>query len=788
MNSLSKRVTDLVSRMHIQEKVAQMFSVWLKIGEDGSIALKQTSFGESGEMELDPFELIKNGVGQITRPLGTNTTSAKKCVQGLNRLQKFLVEETRLGIPALPHEECLAGLMGKGATLFPAAINYGALWDEELMEKIAGIIGKELYSVGSRQGLAPVLDVSRDARWGRTEETMGEDPYLAGCMGLAYTRGLQGPDRRILATLKHFAGHSFCEGGRNHAPVRIGERELYDTFLLPFEMVVRSVDVGSVLPAYHDIDGVPLHASGKYLTGILRNTWGFQGLIVADYQGVSQLHTDHRIAGDPAEAAAISVRAGLDIELPGFDCFYKGLEEALKRGILEVGEIDAAVKRIITEKFRLGLFDKPFTEEGSIELNTEEHRSAAYEAAVKSAVLLKNNGVLPLGNNGKVALIGPLADDGLGMLGGYSFPVHIIAAGLSEEHEKKNRIKTLKDVLSERLGERLSFARGCEVLKERPKDAPVFPGDVEVDRQEQESPVSYDTGGIKEAVEIARKSDLIIAAVGDLAGLFLTGTVGEGSDVTSLRLPGVQQDLLNALAELEKPLIVLIFNGRPYHLEDIFRKADAILDAWLPGQEGGTALADILMGDANPGGKLPVSIPKSAGAMPYFYNHKLKSPGTPIQPDFGAEYPFGYGLSYTDFSFGNFSIESHEVPTDGNIRLAFTLTNTGNMTGDEVVQLYTRDLYASMVRPVRELKGFRRVSLLPGQTARIEIEIPSDVLSFTGADFARIIEPGEIEIMLGTSSKDIIFREVVRLTGKEKRLEGSWRMRSTFSVDLAAPV
>lgn len=766
--------------MNIREKIAQMFSIWLYIREDGGIAVKQPRLGGRGELNGDPFDLMKDGVGQITRPLGTNHSDAVHSVRGLNRIQKFLVEQTRLGIPALPHEECLAGLMAKGAALFPSGINYGSLWDEALVEKIAGAIGKELYSVGSRQGLAPVLDVSRDVRWGRTEETLGEDPYLTGCLATAYTKGLQGKDRKILATLKHYAGHSFSEGGRNHAPVRIGERELYDTFLLPFEMVVRSVDVGSVLPAYHDVDGVPLHASRHYLTEILRDRWGFGGIVVSDYMGISFLCDDQKVAEDTAEAAAMAVKAGIDMELPGFDCFGDGLQSALDRGLLDIGDIDAAVRRILIEKSRLNLFEHPYADEGSIELNTKESRMVAAEAAVKSMVLLKNNGVLPLATDGIIALIGPLADDRLCMLGGYSFPVHVIAEGLGQGDE--NRIVTLREVLSERMGTDLVYAKGCDVLTGRPKESPVFPGEIGIEGNVQKTHISYDESGIPAAVETARKADRIVVVLGDLAGLFLTGTVGEGSDVTSLRLPGVQQNLLRALLTLRKPLIVVLINGRPYNLGDGFEKADAVLEAWLPGQEGAEAIANILFGHANPGGKLPVSVPKTAGAMPFFYNYKIKSAGTPIQPDFGAVFPFGFGLSYTRFAFDDFSAGDSPVPMDGEVKFSFRVTNTGEREGDEVVQIYIRDLYASLVRPVRELKGFKRLTLGPGESARVSCVVPTDVLSFTGPKYVRIVEPGEFEFLVGTSSKDIHFRHTVRLEGTVRSLPGAWRMKTTMEV------
>ena len=774
---------DLIAQMNIREKIAQMYSVWLVIHEDGGITVKKAQIGKRGEAETDPFEIMRDGIGQITRPLGTGPIDAVLGVRGLNKIQKFLVENTRLGIPALAHEECLAGVMAQGATLFPAGISLGSLWDPAMVEKIAGAIGAELLSVGAKQGLAPVLDVSRDARWGRTEETMGEDPYLVGSMATAYTRGLQGDNGSIMATLKHYAGHSFSEGGRNHAPVRIGERELYDTFLLPFEMAVKNLKVGSILPAYHDMDGVPFHASYTYLTDILRNRWGFEGLVVSDYQGISLLHQDHKVAEDMAEAAALALKAGIDMELPGFDCFAEGIGKALDRGLLDMDDIHRAVRRVLIQKSRLGLFKKPYTDETSIVFNSPHSQAVADEAAEKSMVLLKNNGLLPLKGKETVALIGPLADERLCMLSGYSFPVHIISAGLSGSGKVDRQIKTLREVLAQRCGDRLLYEKGCDVLKERPKEAPVFPGEIGLEGDTQKTYISYDESGIYAAVKTAEKADCIVAVVGDLAGLFLTGTVGEGSDVSSLRLPGVQQKLLEALAEVGKPLVVVMFNGRPYHLDNLFSKADAVLEAWLPGQGGAKAVAGILYGDINPGGKLPVSVPKSAGAMPFFYNYKLKSAGSPIQPDFGAEFPFGYGLSYTTFSFDDFSIPNSIVPMDGVINVSFRLTNSGDREGDEVVQLYVRDIYASLVRPIRELKGFRRIHLKAGESVRVTFKVPTDMLSFTGYDKKRILEPGDFEFLIGNSSRNIFFNHIVRLEGSVRTLDKNWRMISDVCVE-----
>jgi beta-xylosidase len=780
-----QRAHGLLRKMNVKEKVAQLHSVWLSIEEDGSFAFRKAVNGFIEESRSEPDSILKHGIGQITRPLGTRPIEARSCVRGLNRIQKYLMERTRLKIPALPHEECLPGLMARGATLFPAAINYGSLWDEELVKEVAAAIGSELYSVGARQGLAPVLDVSRDVRWGRTEESFGEDPYLAGCLGVAYVRGLQSENRRVLATLKHYAGHSFSEGARNHAPVRVGERELNDVFLLPFEMAVKLASAGSVMPAYHDIDGEPCSSSWRLITEVLRERWGFDGLVVSDYEAIRLLYAHHGVARDKSEAAALALKAGMDVELPGNTVFESGIEEALSRGILKMSTLDEAVTRVLIEKSRLGLFENPYADEGAITLNSPEHRQVAREAAARSVVLLKNDGILPLQDEGTTALVGPLADDQLAVLCGYSFPVHLIRAQRLLD-TGTDHAQTLRQALEERVSAgTILHSRGCEIFTERMLEAPVFPGDPGAEQGQKKSTVSMDESGIADAVTVAARADRIIVAVGDLSGLFLTGTVGEGSDASSLVLPGVQQKLVEALLSLSKPTVIILLSGRPYNLGEAFSRANAVLEAWFPGQEGAGALAGILYGDINPGGRLPVSFPKSAGAMPYFYNHKLKSAGSPVHPDFGAVFPFGHGLSYTSFEYSDFRVTTGKVANDSQFEISCTVENTGPRAGDEVVQLYIHDPVASLVRPVMELKGFKRLTLNPGERRRVSFVLPVDLLGFTVSGTSRVVEPGEFQLMIGRSSADILFRETVEVTGKPRELPENWRMATEVRVSSA---
>jgi beta-glucosidase len=780
---VAERVADLLARMTPEEKFAQMHAWWLVLNENGDHRersdMSDEFAGVSAQASL--IERLLLGVGQITRPLGTHIVDAKMGVRAANRLQKMLMEETRLGIPALFHEECLVGLLCKDATLFPSSLNYGSTWDRELIRHAAECIGEEARATGCHQGLAPVLDVSRDVRWGRTEETFGEDPWLVGVMACAYVEGLQGEKRGLLATLKHYVGHSFSEGARNHAPVHLGFCELNDTFLLPFEMAVKLANAGSVMPAYHDIDNQPGHSDAFLMTDILREQWGFDGIIVADYGGVSLLHQHHGVSQDAAESAALAFNAGLDVELPKDDC-ARHLAEAVERGLMSMGKIDEIVARTLTEKFRLGLFDKPYTDENAIELQSAKTRQAARDVATRSMTLLENNGVLPLQGKPRVAVIGPTADDPLALLSGYSFPVHLI---ISDMLEPTSQVTTPLDALRQTLGEQhIRYAKGCHIIEQRSAGAPVFPGDSS-GKPVQHSPVSLDTSLIPEAVRVAQDSDVVVACVGDLAGLFQSGTVGEGSDTDSLNLPGVQQQLLAALVATGKPVIVVMTGGRPYNLQGLEDSVAALLMAWAPGQEGGWAIADVLTGKAEPQGRLVVSVPKNAGAMPYYYNHKLKSGGTPFAFHFGSRYPFGYGKGWTTFHWSEPELLTLEVAIDGDISVQVRLTNTGERSGSEVVQLYVHDKVASMVRPVKELKAFQRVVLSPGESATLTFHIPVDMLNFTDRRGKRIVEPGEFELMVGSSSADIHGTVMANVSGTARELPKNWQMMSCCEVKKA---
>jgi beta-glucosidase-like glycosyl hydrolase len=780
--SVEERASDLLSRMTFEEKAAQMHALWLLLSEDGEHRPRQDDF-TGGTDPAAVKKALGHGLGQISRALGSHGVEPRTGVRALNRLQKFLREETRLGIPVLSHEECLVGLMVRGATMFPSALAYGATWNPDLIERVAEAIGREARSVGCHQGLAPVLDVSRDVRWGRTEETFGEDPYLVGVLGTRFVRGLQGERRDLLATVKHFAGHSWSEGARNHGPVHLGWRELNDVFLLPFEMAIKQANAGSVMPAYHDIDNESVHASRHLLTEVLRKEWGFDGLIVADYIGISLLFQHHNLARDRAEAAGLAFGAGLDIELPADDCVAE-IGQAVSRGLLAMETIDAAVKRTLVEKLRLGLFERPYVDEGAVELQSPATVALAREVARQSVVVLENRGVLPLdpARVRRIALIGPTADDPLAPLCGYSFPVHLI---LNDAGESAAQVVTPRTAFEKAFGrDKVAYAQGCFVIEQRKYGSPVFPGDVEKSTSlEQPSPLSTRTDLIPAAVACAAAADVAVVCVGDLAGLFQTGTVGEGSDADSLDLPGVQQQLLEAVVATGKPVVAVLTSGRPYNLGGLEDRVAALVWAFAGGQEGGPALVEVLTGAVEPSGRLSVSVPKNVGAIPYYYNHKLKSAGTPIARHFGSRYPFGHGQSYTQFAFAALALDATEVDTAGEIGVRFTVRNAGSRAGVAVPQLYVRDVLASVVRPVKELKAFGRIELAPGESAKVTFAVPTDMLCFTGLEGRRIVEPGELELQVGASSADIRLRAAVTLTGKARTLGRDWRMESRCDVE-----
>ncbi|MEJ0097053.1 MAG: glycoside hydrolase family 3 N-terminal domain-containing protein [Bauldia sp.] len=775
------RARELIGRMTETEKVAQLRSVWLSYDPAGAAFVLDPAFPQGGSLRA----AIKDGIGHFTRPYGTSQVSFRDGVRALNAAQKFLVEETRLGIPAIAHEESLAGLMSLEGTQFPAALNLGATWDPQLARRIAETIRRLMRSVGAQQSLGPVADVVRDARWGRVEECIGEDTYLVGVMVANTVRGLQGESlaEGVVATPKHFAAHSFGEGGRNHAPVHIGRRELADIFLVPFEMAVKAAGAQSIMSSYHDIDGVPGSASHYLLTEVLRENWGFEGTVVSDYFAVRFLQTRHRVVADETEAAARALHAGLDVELPVSECYERGLPEALKRGLVTQAEIDLAVERVLAQKFALGLFEQPYVEEGGPYV-LQGDRVLNREAAERSLVLLKNDGFLPLTGSGQIALIGPGADDQLALFGNYHFPT---TQRWTAGRTVPVVAETLRQAMEAEFGAaRVAYAEGCRVLPLN--DRKVYFEDGEPVADPTRPLVDMDRSGIAAAAALAKRSDLAVVAVGDRAGLFAAGTVGEGCDVDTLTLPGAQAELVEAVLATGTPTVVVLLAGRPYDLTAIAPRARAVVFAGFPGEEGAGAIARVLSGKVNPSGKLTVTFPASAGSGPMFYNAKVLSGGLPRAEYYKPVFPFGHGLSYTTFAYAGLDVDRSDWPVGGRIRISCTVSNTGTRGGEEIVQLYLSDVVASVVPPVIELKGFHRLALVPGAAKRVTFDVHSDLLSFTGEDFRRIVEPGEIAIRIGASSADIRLETRVHVTGVTTETASDREMFTHVTEQAIAPV
>jgi beta-xylosidase len=754
-----ERVADLLSRMTLAEKVAQLGSIWQGAsGEGDGVAPMQDQFNEE-QPPLD--ELIKNGLGQLTRVYGSRPVTAAAGMRALAGLQARIVAGSRFGIPAVAHEECLTGFAAWGATIYPTSLAWGASFDPALVHEMAAAFGATMRAAGVHQGLAPVLDVTRDYRWGRVEETIGEDPYLVGTVGTAYVQGLQSAG--LQATLKHFAGYSASRAGRNHAPVSMGPREFADVILPPFEMAIRIGGARSVMPTYIDRDGMPASADPSLLTGLLRDELGFDGLVVSDYFAVSFLQLQHRVAADPAGAAALALAAGLDVELPTTRCYGDPLLAAVTAGDVPEELIDRAAARVLWQKLELGLLDPGWTplpavdetpvdgtagdrDQGrrplDLDLDPPAQRDIARRLAEESVVLLANGrGALPLPRTTRVAVIGPLADDPLAFFGCYTMPRHLqhqawfdSASGAGVE------VATVLAALREELPD-VSYARGCDVA-------------------------TADRSGFTEAVATARSSDLIVAVVGDQAGLFGHGTSGEGCDVTDLTLPGLQQDLLQALADTGPPVVAVLVTGRPYALGAVAGRLAGVVQAFFPGEEGGHAIAGVLTGRVTPSGKLPVEIPRLPGAQPSTY---LRSPNAALHAGSDVDptplFAFGHGLSYTTFGYADLELSAERTPTDGGVGISCTVRNTGAVAGTEVVQLYLGDPVSSVVRPTRWLAGFTRVTLAPGESARVTFRLHADRTAFTGRDGTRIVEPGEISVGIGGASDNLPLSGAFTLTG-----------------------
>ncbi|MBF9134866.1 glycoside hydrolase family 3 C-terminal domain-containing protein [Plantactinospora sp. S1510] len=743
--------------MTIEEKAGQLRSTWLGGSATGDdLAPHQHNLAD----KTPPWsELIGSGLGQLTRTFGSAPVTVAEGCATLARLQAELVAGNRFGIPAIAHEECLTGFMTLGATIFSAPLSWGATFDPGPVERMAAEIGTAMRLVGVHQGMAPVLDVTRDLRWGRTEETIGEDPYLVGTVGAAYVRGLQSAG--VVATLKHFAGYSSSRAGRNAAPVSIGHRELSDVILPPFEMAVRDAGARSVMPSYSEIDGVPTGADAGILTDLLRDEWGFTGTVISDYYAVSFLELLHGVADGPAHAAALALAAGVDVELPGARCFGAPLVEAVRSGVVPEGLVDRAVTRVLRQKCELGLLDpdwRPDQVGGDVvDLDPPHVRDLARQIAEESVVLLSNGGTLPLPGDGRIAVVGPLADDIAGMLGCYTFPSHLgrnypdMPVGVE--------IRTVWEALGAELPDaRLTLTAGCGV-----------------DNQ--------DRTGLADARSAAAGADVCVAVFGDRAGMFGSGTSGEGCDVADLRLPGIQEELLDALLDTGTPVVLVLLSGRPYALGRWADRLAAVVQAFFPGQEGAGAVAGVLSGRVTPSGRLPVSVPRQSGGQPGTYlTPKLGRHGEVSSVDPTPLFPFGHGLSYTTFAWDAGGDVPAEIETDGALTVEVTVRNVGDRAGADVVQLYLHDPVAQVTRPVVQLIGYAKVRLEPGEARTVGFRVHAELTSFTGRAGHRIVEPGDIELRLSASSADHRHTYRVRLVGPERKVGHDRQMTTEVTI------
>lgn len=752
--AFSSRVEALLAQMTLEEKQAQLVGFWVDQGDEVVAPL-------SGEKKSSTRyeEASADGIGHLTRVYGTRPVDPVERARWLWAEQARLQRETRLGIPAIVHEECLTGLAAWKAATFPTPLAWGASFDPELVEEAGRAIGDSMRALGIHQGLAPVLDVIRDPRWGRVDECIAEDPLLVGTVGTAYVRGLQSTG--VHATLKHFVGYSASRAGRNHAPVHAGQREIEDVLLPPFEMAVRDGGARSVMNSYTDIDGVPVTADRRYLTGVLRERWGFDGVVVSDYFAVDFLRSMHRVAEDSADAARLALTAGIDVELPSPEA-YVTLATQVRDGRLSEATLDLAVGRVLTQKEELGLLDADFsTPPASVDLDSPAHRAIAARLAEESVVLLSNDGLLPLEGAGprRIAVIGPNADSAEALMGCYSFVNHVLAH--HPEVPAGIELPTVLDGLRAEFPDAvISHTVGCDIE-------------------------SANRSGIDAAVADARDADVAIVVIGDRAGLFGRGTVGEGNDVESLDLPGIQRDLVEAVVATGTPVVLVALTGRPYVLDwalppragavgamvglgavnsaapssaggidaDAARPA-AVLQAFFPGEEGGPAIARLLRGRVSPSGRLPVSLPRSAGAQPYSYLHPVLGGRADVtSADPTPARPFGFGLGYTTFAHDELTVEG-AVTAGGSVSVTVRVRNTGGRDGVDIVQLYAHDEVASVTRPVAQLIAFRRVAVAAGAEQRVTFDVPVDRLAFTGIDGVRRVEPGRIRLWVGGACDD----------------------------------
>ena len=741
--SIAVRAGDLLSKMTMEEKLAQLQCPW--IGKTKLFTLNQFDSAKAKNVfthGLGAILRLSDGNYIISRP--ANPRSSDVAVLA-NETQKHFINHTRLGIPVLFVEEALHGLMVKDGTMFPSALGMSSSWNEDLAKGVFEAIAKEARAVGTHVALAPVIDLALDPRWGRTEETTGEDPYLTARLGVAKVKALQGgsdgPDSNgVVALLKHFGAHGQSEGGSNTGPAFVSERWLREVSFRPFRAAVREGKALGLMPNYNEISGIPTHSDKWMLTDVLRNEWGFQGIVLSDYTATNELKDVHRIAADSTEASAKALNAGVDMELT--DHFmYSGVPAAIKKGSTSLANLNKAVLRVLELKFRMGLFERPYINVNrTTVLGSEEHRALALRAARQSVVLLKNEGgLLPLDRKKykRIAIIGPNADQCI--LGGYS-------------HVPRNTISPLEAIKEKYKDVEIVYAQGVGLTKGRAGYGPT-----------QFVPHEENLKLINEAVEVAKGADVIVLLLGgnDKISREATTPTSRG-DLANLELLGDQNSLIDSLKALNKPTAAFVFSGPPISFVHLQKTVPAIVQCWYLGQETGYAVAETLFGDNNPSGKLTISIPRSAGHLPVYYYAKPSARIRPYNLDsITPLYPFGYGLSYTTYAYSNLSLSKSIITSQENVTVTVDVMNTGQKEGEEIVQLYIRDEVSSVTRPIKELKDFKRIALAPGETKRVRFSITPDKLRYYDSNMKEVIEPGDFTIMVGTSSQTY---DAVKLT------------------------
>src|SRR5215813_8230725 len=742
--SVEQRVADLLSRMTLEEKLAQTDSAW---ENSGFVIPAQPYFvDKNGKFLPEQAKVtLKTGLGQVSRPSENpgGNGGPREMAELTNAIQKWVKENTRLGIPVMFHEECLHGHAAPKGTSFPAAIGLASTWDETLIHDVFASVANEVRARGAQECLAPVLDLARDPRWGRTEETYGEDPYLVTKIGLAAIRGFQGEGpwidkSHVMATAKHFAVHGQPEGGTNVSTGNFSERVVREYFLKPFEAAVEEGDVQTLMASYNEIDGIPSHSNKHLLDDVLRDEWGFSGLVVSDYFGIDELIRVHHVVGSKDAAAKLALESGVDIELP-FAAAYPTLSEQAKQGKISEAMIDRAAGRVLRAKFLAGLFEDPFVDPAYAEkiTNSKEHQELSLKAAHEAIVLLKNEGgLLPLEKSKykRVAVIGPNA--GELHLGGYS----------NKPGRGVSVLQGIKDKLGS--GAEILYAEGCKITESTPEwgaDKVVL-GDTALNAKR-----------IVEAVNVAKKADVVILVLGENEQTSREAWAKNHlGDRQSLDLLGSQDELAKQVVATGKPVVVLLLHGRPNSINYVAESVPAILDGWYLGQEGGTAAADVIFGDYNPGGKLPITVPRSVGQLPDYYYQKPSAKRGFVDGAVRPLFPFGWGLSYTTFKYANLRLAQDAIGPEGETKVSVDVTNTGRVRGDEVAQLYIHQVVSSVTRPVKELRGFRRISLNPGETKTVEFKLGPKELSYLNRDMKRVVEPGTFEVMAGSNSEELI--------------------------------